>query len=148
MSVSSSRYDGNSAKQRLADIAERFRLIRQFIEGVSREEFLRDAMREYAVVRALEEACEAAYWFTKHQNGAEIRKRHPAVDFARFGAAGNLFRHAYGTIDYGIVWDDILGGPDVAAMENLLEAEVPFYQHNFRETSSPRALDATWHEAE
>jgi uncharacterized protein with HEPN domain len=99
-------------------------------------------MREYAVVRALEEACEAA-WFTKHQNGAELRKRHPAVDFARFGAAGNIFRHAYGTIDYGIVWDDILGGPDVAAMESLLEAEVPFYQRNFQKTS-----DATRHGTE
>ncbi len=64
-----------------------------------------------------------------------LRKRHPAVDFARFGAAGNIFRHAYGTIDYGIVWDDILGGPDVAAMESLLEAEVPFYQRNFQKTS-------------
>jgi uncharacterized protein with HEPN domain len=141
--VSSSRYDGNSAKQRLTDIAERFRLIRQFIEGLGREEFLRDTMREYAVVRALEEACEAAYWFTKHQNGAEVRKRHPEVDFARFGAAGNLFRHAYGTIDYGIVWDDILGGPDVAAMESLLEAELPFYQRNFHQTARPETADET-----
>ena len=129
--MSSSGYDGTSAKQRLNDIAERFGLIRQFIEGVSREEFLRDTMRKYAVVRAVEEACEAAYWFTKHQNGEAIRSKHPTVDFGRFGAAGNIFRHAYGTIDYGIVWDDILNGPDVAMMETLLEAEVPFYQRNF-----------------
>jgi uncharacterized protein with HEPN domain len=88
-------------------------------------------MRQYAVVRALEEICEAAYWFTKHENGAEIRAAYPAVKFMRFGSAGNIFRHQYGVVRYDIVWDDILYGPDIAAMEDLLVKEVPFYQKRF-----------------
>ncbi len=127
----SSEYDGNDPKQRLNDIATGLSLIRNFIGGISREEFLEDKMRQYAVVRALEELCEAAYWFTKHENGAKIRSDHPGVNFARFGSAGNIFRHQYGAVRYDIVWDDIICGPDIAAMEDLLVSEVPFYVRNF-----------------
>jgi len=127
----SSEYDGNDPKRRLNDIAEGLSLIRSFIDGISREEFLADKMRQYAVVRALEEICEAAYWFTKHENGAKIRADYPDVKFARFGSAGNIFRHQYGAVRYDIVWDDIIGGPDIAAMEDLLASEVPFYSRHF-----------------
>jgi|GEM_PF-6859928 len=46
----SSDYDGNDPKQRLNDIAEGVSLIRTFIDGISRDEFLTDKMRQYAVV--------------------------------------------------------------------------------------------------
>lgn len=130
MSGSSKKYDPNSPSQRLNDIAERFRLIREFIEGLSRAEFLNDALRQYAVVRALEEACEAALWFNKHENGKSIRDKYPDVSFRRFGDAGNLFRHQYNVVDYEVIWDKILKGEDVAAMEKLLESEVPFYKRH------------------
>ena len=134
--------DGGGPEAGLTVIAERLELIRQFIEGGSRGEFLRDTMREYAVVRGGGEACEAGW--TKHQNGAELRKRHPAGGASHASAPRRQsVRDAYGTMSYGIMRDDILGGPDVAAMEGLLEAGVAFYQRNFQRTS-----DATRHGTE
>jgi uncharacterized protein with HEPN domain len=55
-------------------------------------------------------------------------RKHPEVNFARFGAAGNAYRHTYGVIDYSRVWDDVLHGQDIAALEKLLSLEVPFYR--------------------
>jgi len=119
---------GNNPKERLNEIAERFRLLHAFLAGVGKEDFLKDTMRKYAVVRALEEVCEAALWFEKNKNGEELKNAYPDVNFRRFGNAGNVFRHQYETIDYEAVWNNIIFGSDIEAMERLLEKEVPFYQ--------------------
>ena len=129
--MSSDSYDPDSAKHRLKDIADRFQLIKQFLKGVTREQFLSDTMRQYAVVRALEEACEAALWFDKHKNGEQIRTAYPNVNFRRFGNAGNRYRHEYHGVKYDVVWNDLYFGKDIAEMERLLEREVPFYHRQF-----------------
>jgi hypothetical protein len=46
------------------------------------------------------------------------------VDFRTFGAAGNIYRHQYGAVDYGIVWDDLQSSPDLIALEQMLHHEL------------------------
>lgn len=123
-SVSSS-YDASDPQQRLRDIAERFELIDTFVAGFTRETFIADARTRLAVVRLLEEICEAAYWFVKHERGAAIRGRHPEVDFAAFGGAGNIYRHQYGLVDYDVIWNDVSGSDQVRALRRLLVHELP-----------------------
>ena len=44
---------------------------------------------------------------------------------------GNIIRHMYWGVDYARLWDDLHGGTDIAALEEMLEAEVPFYRRIF-----------------
>jgi uncharacterized protein with HEPN domain len=99
----------------LRDIAERFDLIDEFLAAHTRETFLQDVKTRLAVVRLVEEICEAAYWFVKHAKGAQFRDRYPEIDFGAFGGLGNIYRHQYALVDYGTVWDDIHGA-DMTAL--------------------------------
>lgn len=127
----SRRYKPDDPKQKLQDIAERFILIREFLGGIDREEFLKDKKTNHAVAKVMEEICEAAYWFAKSEHSEPIRKKYPEVNFRVFGDAGNIIRHMYWGIDYARLWDDLHGGSDIAALEEMLEAEVPFYRPVF-----------------
>jgi uncharacterized protein with HEPN domain len=129
--VSSKRYEPDDPKQKLQDIAERFALIREFLEGMSRERFLNDKKTNHAVAKVVEELCEAAYWFAKSESGRAVREKYPDVSFRVFGDAGNIIRHQYWWTDYGRLWDDLHEGADVAALEDLLENELPFYRRAF-----------------
>lgn len=129
--MSSSRYDADDPKQRLQDIADRLGYIHAFIGGHTLETFNDDRKTVYAVVRALEELCESAYWFVKNANGEQIRKRHSNVDFNIFGVAGNVYRHQYWNILAARVWSDIHEGADIGNLETMLEMELPFYRRLF-----------------
>lgn len=127
----SNRYRADDPKQKLQDIAERLALIREFIEGVDRERFLEDKKTHHAVAKVIEEICEAAYWFSKNPNAEDVRNKYPSVNFRIFGDAGNVIRHVYWWTDYGRLWDDLHEGKDIAALEDMLEGEVPFYRRVF-----------------
>lgn len=104
----SSDYDGSSPQQRLRDISERLALIDSFTVDHTRETFVADVKTRLAVVRLLE----------------EIRARHPEVDFATFGCAGNIYRHQYGAIDYRTVWDDLRESSEMRNLRFLLQREL------------------------
>ncbi len=129
--MSSRQYDPNDPKQKPQDIADRFAVIREFLKGVDRDAFLHDKKTQYAVAKAIEEICEAAYWFLKSKNGEELRTKYGDVNFQVFGDAGNIIRHAYWGVDYGRLWDDLHGGSDIAALEDMLGSEIPFYRPLF-----------------
>ncbi len=95
------------------------------------EAFKADRKTQLAVTRLVEELCEAALWFTKHENGADVVARNPDVQWRRFGNAGNLIRHQYAGVDYATLWRN-LWGPDVRALEDALAREIPFYRPLFR----------------
>ncbi len=123
-------------------MVERLTTIHSFIEGMDLQAFVEDYKTQLAVTRLVEELCEAALWFAKNDNGVEIAARNVDVNWRRFGDAGNIIRHQYARVDYVTLWRN-LWGPDVGALEDALEREVPFYKPLFRKAEQKETPDAS-----
>jgi len=110
--------------QYLEDVLENIEKARAFAEGMSREEFLGDEKTVYAVVRALEIISEAS-----RSIPAEIKHRHPEVDWRVVAGAGNVYRHNYPAVDNERVWATVHGALDLLEqvvgeeLERLAEQE-------------------------
>jgi uncharacterized protein with HEPN domain len=70
------------------------RLASELLEGVSREAYLRERMRQLALERALELAGEAA-----RRVSDAFQSAHPEVDWRRIIGQRNVLAHEYGAID-------------------------------------------------
>jgi uncharacterized protein with HEPN domain len=70
------------------------RLARGLLEGVSREAYLRERMRQLALERALELLGEAA-----RRVSAAFQSAHPEIDWRRIVGQRNVLAHEYGAID-------------------------------------------------
>ncbi len=70
------------------------RLARGLLEGVSREAYLRERMRQLALERALELLGEAA-----RRVSAAFQSAHPEIDWRRIVGQRNVLAHEYGEID-------------------------------------------------
>jgi len=88
--------------QRLRDIVDNVDAIYGFIARMDRDDFAADRKTVYAVVRALEIISEAS-----RRLPAELRDRHPQIDWAAVGAAGNVYRHEYEGVDAALVWHTV-----------------------------------------
>src|SRR5271156_4688574 len=82
----------------LTDIRENITLAFAFIGNASLDEFEADRRTVYAVTRCLEIISEAS-----RRLPAELKARHPDVEWREIAAAGSVYRH-----DYQLVRDDIL----------------------------------------
>lgn len=129
--MSSKPYNGNDPSQKLQDIAERLSLIRTFTEDLDETMFVQDQKTSYAVRAIMEDICEAAYWLVKNEHGQSLRDKYPDLDFNAFGLAGNVYRHHYWHFAASRLWHDLHSGKDIAALESMLENELPFYRRNF-----------------
>ena len=76
------------------DIAASARLVRSYVEGVTREDFMRDVQLQDSVIRRLEIAGEAA-----RRVSAQFRERHPAIPWARMIGMRNRVVHGYDAVD-------------------------------------------------
>ena len=76
------------------DVLSAARLARELLEGVTREAYLRDRMRQLALERALELAGEAA-----RRVSEAFRSAHPQVDWRSLIGQRNVLAHEYGVID-------------------------------------------------
>ncbi len=63
------------------------------------EAFAVDRKTPYAVIRALEIVSEAS-----RRLPAELKDRHPEIDWIAVAAAGNVYRHEYGGVDERLIW--------------------------------------------
>jgi uncharacterized protein with HEPN domain len=88
--------------QRLSDIQTNIEAVQGFVAGMSYEQFRTDLRTRYAVVRALEIISEAS-----RRLPAELKKRHPHIDWPALAAVGNVYRHEYDVIDDRLVWESI-----------------------------------------
>ncbi len=86
-------------RQRLRDIVDNVDAIRAFMAGMDRDDFAADQKTIYAVVRALEIVSEAT-----RRIPAEMRDRHPGIDWIAVAAAGNVYRHEYEGVDADLIW--------------------------------------------
>lgn len=102
---------------RLRDIAENIAAIREFTAGMGPGALAADRKTLYAVVRALEIISEAT-----RRLPAELKARHPSIDWVAIAAAGNVYRHEYEGVDEILIWktvEDGLAELDAAIHEEL-----------------------------
>ncbi len=95
----------NKARQALFDIRDNGELAREFVAGLSFEEFERDRRTFYAATRALEIISEAA-----RRLPSELRDRHPHLPWRAIMGVGNVYRHNYENVAEEQVWRTIRDG--------------------------------------
>ena len=88
--------------QRLRDLMDNIDAIWEFTAGMDRDDFAADRKTLYAVVRALEIVSEAT-----RRLPAELKDRHPEVDWVAVASAGNVYRHEYEGVDENLIWHTV-----------------------------------------
>jgi uncharacterized protein with HEPN domain len=88
--------------QRLRDIVDNIDAIEEFTAKMERDDFAADRKTLYAVVRGLEIISEAT-----RRLPAELRDRHPEIDWVAVTAAGNVYRHEYEGVDANLIWHTV-----------------------------------------
>jgi uncharacterized protein with HEPN domain len=106
-----------SPRQALEDILENIGAAREFTAGLSFEAFEKDRIRVYAVVRALEIVSEAS-----RRIPDEIKSRMPDIDWRNLAAAGNVYRHAYNSVEASLIWNVLQ--KDLGPLEASVEVEL------------------------
>lgn len=86
----------------LRDIIENVDAAKTFVSGKTFAAFEQDRLTCYAVLRALEILSEASRHLT-----AEIRARHPKIQWRAMADAGNVYRHVYHKVDLDFVWKTV-----------------------------------------
>jgi uncharacterized protein with HEPN domain len=86
----------------LLDILHSVDAINTYIQGYSREDFLRDPKTQDAVLRRLLVIGEAAARIT-----SETAARFESIPFRKMAGLRNRVVHDYGQIDFEIVWQTI-----------------------------------------
>jgi len=88
--------------QRLTDIVDNIRAIREFTEGQTLQQFQQDRKTVYAVVRALEIISEASRRLPE-----KWKQQHDRINWRAVAAAGNIYRHEYDAVDEDLLWRTI-----------------------------------------
>jgi len=89
------------AVYRLLDIKEAIRQVRLALNGMTYDQLLADSLRLAAFERFLEIISEAS----RHVP-LEWKQTHGAqVPWQNIASIGNVLRHAYPEINYGVLWD-------------------------------------------
>ena len=100
------------------DMLSAAQLARELLQGVSREAYLGDRMRQLALERALELAGEAA-----RRVSEAFQAAHPGIEWRRIVGQRNVLAHEYGAIDqerlYRTGTENVPGL--IAALEKVLE---------------------------
>lgn len=101
----------------LSDIAYNIALAREFVGGLSFNEFQADFKTVYAVTRSLEIISEAS-----RRLSADLKARHPEITWMQMANAGNIYRHEYLNIRADVLWRTVheFLGPLLVAVEREL----------------------------
>lgn len=103
--------------QRLRDILDNVAAIDEFTAGMDLAGFCRDQKTVYAVVRALEIVSEAT-----RRLPADLKDRHPEIDWVAVAASGNVYRHEYEGVDENLIWYTVRH--DLTALRGVAEVEL------------------------
>ena len=86
--------------EHVLDMVLSARLVRSYVEGADRDDFLRDTGLQDSVIRRLEIIGEAAGRVT-----TRFRERHDGIPWHRMIGMRNRMAHRYDDIDLEIVWN-------------------------------------------
>lgn len=103
--------------QRLRDIIDNIDAITVFTAQMEFAAFAADRKTAYAVVRALEIVSEAS-----RRLPAELKDRHPEIDWIAVAAAGNIYRHEYEGVDEKLIWHTVQN--DLGVLRMIAETEL------------------------
>ena len=100
------------------DILSSARLALSYVEGVAREDFMRDTKLQDSIIRRLEIVGEAA-----GRLSTRFREENPAIPWAEIRGMRNRMIHRYDDIDMDIVWETVTR--DIPRLIPQLESLVP-----------------------
>ncbi len=105
----------------LQDIIEQIHTIQQYVAGYTEETFLRDAIRQDAVIRRFEIIGEAATRLSD-----EFRAAHPEVKWRDIRDMRHFLIHVYNAVDLTIVWKTVQADltPLLVAVERILADDI------------------------
>ncbi len=83
----------------LLDIRDNIILARQFVSGLTFDEFKESRLHFYAAVRAIEIISEASKRLPD-----DLRNRHPDLPWRAIRDTGNVYRHEYDNVAEDRVW--------------------------------------------
>lgn len=83
----------------ILDIVGSARLVQAYLEGVTRDAFMKNVQLQDSVIRRLEIIGEAA-----GRISVSYRERHPAIPWSRMIGMRNRMIHTYDAVDLDIVW--------------------------------------------
>ena len=87
-------------KSRLEHILESINYILEFTKGIDFEEFIKNKMLQFAVVKNLEIIGEASYKLTN-----DFKSNHSEVEWGKVISMRHILVHGYYDTDEMIVWD-------------------------------------------
>lgn len=100
------------------DIRDNIGHARDFIDGMEFAEFAADTKTVYATIRALEIISGVTRFLS-----AELKGRHPDIDWVAIRDAGNIYRHGYELVTEERIWDTVK--QHLAPLERIVLAELP-----------------------
>jgi len=89
-------------KGRLEHILESINYILEFTIGIDFEEFLKNKMLQFAVVKNLEIIGEASYKLTE-----DFKNNHPEIEWKKIISMRHILVHGYYDTDETIIWDTV-----------------------------------------
>ena len=104
----------------LLDIVQAARLALDYVQDVSRDEFLLDVRLQDSVIRRIAIIGEAA-----RRVSLAMQEAHPAIAWAEMIGMRNFLIHDYGAVDMEVVWDTVQHNlPDlIAQLEPIVPGE-------------------------
>ena len=94
-----------TAKDFVSHIIEAADRILRYTEGMSREEFVADTLKQDAVIRNVEIIGEATNNLLEADPG--IAARYPSIPFAQIYGMRNRVAHGYFAVSLAMVWDSV-----------------------------------------
>ena len=108
-----------SLKTVLNDIQSNIRLSRQFVAGLSFDDFVADIKTVYAVIRALEIISEAS-----RRLPDTFKQKHPHIPWPDIAGAGNVYRHDYEEVLETMVWQTVHNS--LSELEKVVQEELNY----------------------
>ena len=109
----------------LQDIIESIRLIEKFLQGITKDDFLSDELRQSAVLYKLIVIGEASAHISD-----EIKKNYPQTPWKKIVGLRNISAHAYFSVDWEAIWATVKMQlkPLHTEIEQILQTDFPDFE--------------------